>query len=432
MRTATIFLLQFRVVSMLFPKMVRVRQHFERPQVDDVSGSVRAELERLQLGRTIRAGQSVALTAGSRGIANIPLVLRTVTEFLKKLEARPFLIPAMGSHGGGTADGQRELLESYGITEAFVGAPIRASMDVVSLGSSENGYPVVIDRHAAEADHIGVIGRIKPHTGYHGTVESGLLKMMMIGLGKHAGAEVYHRIMLDEPFEKVVRSVGRTIRAQAPIAFGLAIVENAYEETARVEGVRPDDFEDREQELLVLAKRWMARLPFSKADLLIIDEIGKDISGSGMDTNIVGRKRAFRMQPMTEGQPQMRNIFVRGLSERTHGNAAGIGVADFTTTRLVRSMNYRATVINCLTAGYPEGANLPVHFETDREVIEAALAIIGNRPPEGAHIMRIRNTLAIEELDVSVPCLEKGKRCSEFSAIGQARDLEFDSRGDLR
>ena len=417
---------------MLFPKMVRVRQHFERPRVPDVAGSIRSELERLQLGRTIRAGQSVALTAGSRGIANIPLVLRTVAEFLKKLEARPFLIPAMGSHGGGTADGQRQVLESYGITEEFVGAPIRASMEVVSLGSSENGYPVVIDRHAAEADHIGVIGRVKPHTGYHGTVESGLLKMMMIGLGKHAGAEVYHRIMLDEPFEKVVRSVSRTIRAKAPIAFGLAIVENAYEETARVEGVRPEDFEDREKELLVLAKQWLARLPFSKADLLIIDEIGKDISGSGMDTNIVGRKRAFRMQPMTDGQPQMRNIFVRGLSERTHGNAAGIGVADFTTTRLVRAMNYRATVINCLTAGYPEGANLPVHFETDREVIEAALAIIGNRPPEKAHVMRIRNTLAVEEVEVSVPCLEKGKRCSEFSTIGQARDLEFDSRGDLK
>jgi Lactate racemase N-terminal domain len=417
---------------MLFPKMVRVRQHFERPRVDHVAGSVRSELERLQLGRTIRAGQSVALTAGSRGIANIPLVLRTIAEFLKKLGARPFLIPAMGSHGGGTADGQRQVLESYGITEEFVGAPIRASMEVVSLGSSEDAYPVVIDRHAAEADHIGVIGRVKPHTGYHGAVESGLLKMMMIGLGKHAGAEVYHRIMLDEPFEKVVRSVSRTIRAKAPIAFGLAIVENAYEETARVEGVRPGDFEEREKELLVLAKQWLARLPFSKADLLIIDEIGKDISGSGMDTNIVGRKRAFRMQPMTEGQPQMRNIFVRGLSDRTHGNAAGIGVADFTTTRLVRSMNYRATVINCLTAGYPEGANLPVHFETDREVIEAALGIIGNRPPEKAHIMRIRNTLAVEELDVSVPCLEKGKRCSEFSTIGQAQDLEFDSRGDLK
>ncbi len=197
---------------MLFPKMVRVRQHFERPRVEDVAGTVRSELERLGLARTIRPGHSVALTAGSRGIANIPIVLRAVADFLKSLEARPFLVPAMGSHGGGTAEGQRRVLESYGITEEFVGAPIRASMEVVSLGTSADGYPVVIDRFASEADHIGVIGRVKPHTGYHGAVESGLLKMMMIGLGKHAGAQVCHRIILDEPYEKVVRSVSRTIR----------------------------------------------------------------------------------------------------------------------------------------------------------------------------------------------------------------------------
>jgi Lactate racemase N-terminal domain len=416
---------------MLFPKMVRVRQHFERPRVEDVAGTVRSELERLGLARTIRPGHSVALTAGSRGIANIPVVLRAVADFLKRLEARPFLVPAMGSHGAGTAEGQRQVLESYGITEEFVGVPIRASMEVVSLGASADGYPVVIDRIASEADHIGVIGRVKPHTGYHGTVESGLLKMMMIGLGKHAGAQVCHRIILDEPYEKVVRSVSRTMRARAPIAFGLALVENAYEETARIEGVRPEDFEKREEELLTLAKRWMARLPFANADLLIIDEIGKNISGSGMDTNIVGRKRAFRLQPMADGQPQMRHIFVRGLSDRTHGNAAGIGLADFTTTRLVQSMDYRATVVNCLTAGHPEGSNLPVHFETDREAIEAALVIIGNRLPEQAHIMRIRNTLAVEEVDVSVPCLEVGKRRSESSAIGSARDLEFDSHQNL-
>jgi len=305
-------------------------------------------------------------------------------------------------------------------------------MEVVSLGKSAEGYPVVLDRHAAEADHIGVVARVKPHTNYNGAVESGLLKMMMIGLGKHAGALTAHRTLLDEPYEKVVRSVSRTVRQRAPVAFGLALVENAYEETARVEGVRPEKFEDREEQLLVLAKRWLARLPYHKADLLIIDEIGKDISGSGMDTNVVGRKRAFRMQPLTDGQPTMRLIFVRGLSERTHGNAAGLGAADFTTTRLVRSMNYQATVINCLTAGYPEGANLPVHFETDREVIEAALAIIGNRPAEAAHVMRIRNTLAIEEVDVSEPCLREGKRETEFSVLGEPQEMSFDSQGNLK
>ena len=294
---------------MPYPKLLRVRQKFERPRVEDAATAVRAELERIELGRTIRPGQSVALTAGSRGIANIPLVLRTVAAFLKGLGARPFLVPAMGSHGGGTAEGQRHLIESYGITEEYVGAPIKASMDVVSLGSTAEGFPVVLDKHAAAADHIGVVARVKPHTGYHGPIESGLMKMMMIGLGKHAGALTYHRILLEQPFDQVVRSVGRTMVAKAPITFGLALVENAYDETARIEAVRPAHFEPREEALLVLARQWLAKLPYRDADLLIVDEIGKDISGSGMDTNVVGRKRAFRLQPSGQDQPTMRLIF---------------------------------------------------------------------------------------------------------------------------
>src|SRR5437762_13665723 len=209
--------------------------------------------------------------------------------------------------------------------------------------------------------------------------------MMMIGLGKHVGALAYHRIVLEHPFDAVVRSVGRVMRARAPIGFGLALVENAYDETAVVEAAAPDEFEPAEERLLREARRLLPRLPWREADLLIIDEIGKEISGSGMDTNVVGRKRAFpRKEP--EGQPQMRFVFVRGLSAHTHGNAAGIGLADFTTTRLVRAMNYQATVLNCLTSGCPEGANLPVHFDSDREVIDAALAILGTRAPQDARI----------------------------------------------
>jgi Lactate racemase N-terminal domain len=414
-----------------YPKLHRVRQKFERRRVEDVPGAVRHALERLELGRTIRPGQAVALTAGSRGIAHIPLILKTTVEFLRHLGAKPFLVPTMGSHGGGSAEGQRKVLESYGITEAFVGAPIRASMEVVSLGSTDEGFPVVLDRHASEADHIGVIGRIKPHTGYHGPIESGLLKMMMIGLGKHAGALAYHRVLLEFPYDQVVRSVGRLIRAKAAIAFGLGIVENAYDETALIEGVLPADFERREEELLVFAKKWLAKLPFQKADLLIIDEIGKDVSGSGMDTNVVGRKRAFRNDNSVTNQPEMFRIFIRGLSAKTHGNAAGIGLADFTSARLVKGMNYQATIINCLTAGYPEGANIPVYFETDREVIDAALAIIGTRQPEEARIQRIRNTLLLEEVEVSEPCLEDPSKATEFTVLGSARPLVFDDRGNL-
>jgi hypothetical protein len=255
--------------------------------------------------------------------------------------------------------------------------------------------------------------------------------MMMIGLGKHAGALAYHRVLLEFPYDQVVRSVGRLIRSKAAIAFGLGIVENAYDETALVEGVLPAEFERREEELLLLAKKWLARLPFRKADLLIIDEIGKDISGSGMDTNVVGRKRAFRYDNSVTDQPQMFRIFVRGLSARTHGNAAGIGLADFTSTRLVKGMNYQATIINCLTAGYPEGANLPVYFETDREVIDAALAIIGMRQPEEARIQRIRNTLLLDEVEVSEPCLEEPNKATDFTVLGPARPLVFDAQGNL-
>jgi hypothetical protein len=411
--------------------MLRIRQQFERPRVEDIAATVRTELEKLDLTRAIRPGQTVALTSGSRGIANIPLVLRSVAEHLKKLGAKPFLVPAMGSHAGGTADGQRRLLESYGVTEEFVGVPIRASMDVVSLGTTAEGYPVVLDRFASEADHIGVIARIKAHTDYHGPVESGLLKMTMIGLGKHAGARAYHRILLEQPYDRVVRSVSRIIRDGAPIAFGLGLVENAYEETALIRAVLPHEFEPREEEMLVLAKRWMARLPYRAADFLIVDEIGKDISGSGMDTNVIGRKRAFRRTPPPEAQPEMRQIFVRGLSERTHGNAAGIGMANFTTTRLIQSMDYRATVINCLTAGYPEGASLPVHFETDREAVDAALAIIGTRLPDAAQVIHIRNTLYLEVMEVSEPCLAEPASAVPFVVEQPASEFAFDSKGNL-
>jgi hypothetical protein len=409
---------------------VRLRQTFPRPRVDNIPATVRSTLEKLWLGGTIKPGQTVALTAGSRGIANIPLVLKSAAQHLRDLGARPFLVPTMGSHGGGTAEGQREVLESYGITEEFVGVPIRASMEVTSLGKTAEGWPVYLDKIASEADHIGVVARVKPHTSYHGPVESGLMKMMMIGLGKHVGAAMYHRILLEQPYDPVVRAVGRHMRAKAPIAFGVGIVENGFDETALIEAMLPADFEPVEERLLVKAKEWLARLPFHSADLLIIDEIGKEISGSGMDTNVVGRKRAFKSKP-PENQPEMRFIFIRGLSAHTHGNAAGLGFADFTTARLVEAMNYRATVINCVTSGYPEGANLPVHYDTDREVLDAALSINGTRAPEQARIMHIRNTLTLHEVEVSEPCMAELKPMTTFEVMRGPYDLTFDAAGNL-
>lgn len=415
---------------MQYPKMITLRQEFERPRVDDIPQAVRQTLERLELSQCIRPGQTVALTAGSRGIANIARILRETVRFLRQLGAEPFIVPAMGSHGGATAEGQRQVLESYGITEEFVEAPIRATMEVVSLGKTPEGFPVVLDRFAAEADHIGVVGRVKPHTAYHGPIESGLLKMLMIGLGKHVGATRYHRILLQQPYDRVVRSVARHILAHKSIPFGLAIVENAYDETALLEAIPPDQFESREEQLLQLARQWLPRLPWDQADLLIVDEIGKEISGSGMDTNVVGRKRALQASGKIP-QPQMRLIFVRDLSEKTHGNATGIGLADFTTTRLVRNMDYRATVINCLTAGYPNGAFIPVYFDTDREVLDAAFSIVAPDNPADARVLRIRNTLQLEIVEASEACWQNGPPQTRCTPLGTAHQLQFDSAGNL-
>jgi hypothetical protein len=304
-------------------------------------------------------------------------------------------------------------------------------MDTVQVGATGEGYPVLLDRHARSADHIGVVARIKPHTAYHGPIESGLCKMMLIGLGKHAGALLYHRVLIEQPYDKVVRSVARTMLANAAIGFGLGIVENGYDETAMIEGVQPEDFIPREEALLVEARRLLPKLPVLKADILVIDRIGKDVSGSGMDTNVVGRKRAFRGQPSPPGIPNVRLIHVRGLTEHTHGNAAGIGLSDFTLTGVIKAMNYKSTVINCLTAGYPEGAFLPVQFDTDREVLDAALAIIGTRAPEEARLLRIQDTLHLDELEVSEAILNDPEPQTSFTALGQPRPMTFDVSGSL-
>ncbi len=414
---------------MLLPRLVRLRQSFSGPKIDDVPTAVHDALAKLDLGTAIRPGQSVALTAGSRGIANIPVILRSTVRFLRELRAEPFIVPAMGTHGGCTADGQSRVLESYGITAEFCEAPIHSSMETVEIGKTPEGWPVYLDRHASRADHIGVVARVKPHTNYSGAIESGWLKMMAIGLGKREGAAWYHRVFLDRTYDGVVRSVSRVVRQRAPIRFGLATIENGYEQTALIEAAAPADFEPVEERLLVKAKEWLARLPFTQADLLIIDEIGKEISGSGLDTNVAGRKRALRADSL-DGQPNMRFIFVRGLSQHTHGNAAGIGFADFTTTRLIKSMNYADTRVNCVTSGFPAGANLPPHYDQDRQAIEAALGILGLREPEDARIIRIKNTLDLEYVEVSEPCLKELEPKSKFEVLG-TKDWEFNADGNL-
>jgi nickel-dependent lactate racemase len=383
-----------------YPRFFRVRQKFDGPRVDDVAGTVAAELARLRLNERVKPGQTVAITAGSRGIANIAVIIQAAVRYFQKLDARPFIVPAMGSHGGGTAEGQRGILAGYGITEESMGCPIKASMETIIVCQTAEGFPVHFDRHASEADHVLVAGRVKPHTDFIGDVESGLMKMMLIGLGKHEGAKIYHRAILDFSFPQIVRSVAHKVMERCHILAGLAIIENGYDQTAQITAVAADELEVRERELLTLARQWMPKLPFPLVDILLIDELGKNISGSGIDTNVVGRKREYHRAAEDEF-PKVKRIAVRGLTEETHGNASGIGLIELCTTRLLEQVDHRITRINCLTSGNVAACMLPVNFDTDREIIDAALPTIGLTEPPDAKILWIHNTLDLAEVECS-------------------------------
>jgi hypothetical protein len=410
--------------------MFRVRQTFEAPRVADVPGEVEAQLTQLGLGTKVRPGQSVAIGAGSRGIANIHLIIRAIVAHLRQLGAAPFIVPAMGSHAGGTADGQRALIESYGITEAFCGCPIRSSMDTVIVCQAAEGFPVHFDRHASGADHVVVCGRIKPHTNFVGDIESGLMKMLLIGLGKHCGATVYHRAIKDYSFGQIVRSVAREVLATCRILAGIAVVENARDETACIAAVRPEEFEQREKELLRLAKQWLPRLPFATADLLLIDEIGKEISGTGMDTNVVGRKFGVH-EPAPDEEPKIRQIAIRSLSAATHGNATGLGLAEYCRSRVLRQRDDGLTRLNCLTGGHCFAAMTPLDYQTDREILDVAFSQIGLTEPPDAKVLWIHNTLSLTEVECSAAYLVAARTRSDLTIVRQPRPLPLAADGNL-
>jgi len=415
---------------MTYPQVFRLRQKLVSPRVEDVPGTVHAELARLDLGRKVQPGQTVAITVGSRGVANVAPILRAVVDHLKGLGANPFLVPAMGSHGGATAEGQRAVIESYGVTEQSIGCPIRASMDTVVVCRTAEGFPVHFDRHAFEADHVLVCNRIKPHTRFVGDIESGLMKMLLIGLGKCEGATVYHRAIQDYSFAQIIRSVAGEVLRQCHILAGLAIVENALDQTARIEAVLPEHFESREKELLALAKQWMPRLPFGHVDILLIDEIGKDISGTGLDTNVVGRK--FDDHKAVEGElPKVRVIAIRGLTEATHGNAVGLGIAEFCRSRIVREMDVYATRINAIISGHLAAGMLPMDYETDKEILDLALTTIGLTEPPDARLAWIRSTLHLVELECSAAYLEEARSREDLEILTPLRDLPLDAAGNL-
>ena len=415
---------------MSFPKMLRIRQHFDAPTVEDIPAAVSEEITRLNLSARVKPGQSVAVSVGSRGINNIALITKSLVEELKALGLEPFLVTAMGSHGGGIAEAQREIIEGYGVTEEYVGAPIKASMETVQVGQTEDGVPVFFDKYAFEADHVAVVGRIKPHTDFVGEIESGLHKMMLIGLGKHKGAALYHQAIVHYSFDRIIRSVGQQVIDQCGVLLGLGIVENQYDQTALLKGVAPEELVEREKELLVLAKKWMPRLPFDHVDLLIVDEIGKNISGAGMDTNVVGRK--FHDNHAAEKEyPKVTRILVRGLTPETHGNASGIGTAEYAHRRAVEEMDREITYINCMTGNHPSGAHIPLYFDTDQICIEKALQTVGLREPGEERIMRIHNTLDLGELLVSEAYRAEVEAREDLSIVEEAAPMPFDTSGDL-
>lgn len=416
---------------MRLPRLLRIRQQFDVPRLEDIVAETQQQMAGLSLKNRVRSGESVAITAGSRGIANIHLITREIARHFRELGAVPFIVPSMGSHGGGTADGQRSILADYGITEEFVGAEIRSSMETVVVDNTPQGIPVHFDKQAFQADHVFVCGRVKPHTGFAGDIESGLHKMMLIGLGKQAGAYVYHRAIQKYSFAEIIHAVADVVLHKCGVIGGLGIVENAYDQTALLEAVLPQDFLEREKELLRLSKQWMPRLPFDETDLLIVDKIGKNISGTGMDTNIIGRKFVGTFSHLGTDDVACKRVLVRALTEESHGNACGIGLADFTTQQCAEQIDQQQTRMNCITAGHPEVGAMPLTYPCDQEAVQAALQTIGMVEPPQARVMHIADTLQLSELRVSEAYADAIAERDDLSIIEGPLEMDFDSTGQL-
>ena len=413
---------------MSLPLMYRIRQSFNDSRVDDLSETLRAELNKLSLTQ-VKPGHRVAIAAGSRGIANIADILRAIVEYFQSHHAEPFIFPAMGSHGGATPEGQILVLEQLGVTESYVKAPILSSMEVEQISKTEDGVPVYIDKKALSADHIFVVNRIKSHTKFKASIESGLMKMMAIGMGKQKGAEFYHKAAIQYTFPKIIVDAGRQVIKRAPILCGLAIVENGYGETAKIAALRPESIEREEEDLLKLSKKMMAKLPFNEIDLLIVDEMGKDISGVGIDPNITGRNRDLLgvfPHPTT-----VKRLFVRDLTAKSKGNAVGIGLADITTQRLVDKIDHHATYINCITGISPEKAAIPMYVANDRKAIEIALGSVGLISSNKSKIIRIKNTLELDVVEVSEAYAKEFHQRTDLEILDGPRSMIFNNENNL-
>lgn len=404
---------------MPLPRMARVRQQLPDEHVPDVAGAVRAALVQGRLSSRVSPGQRIAITAGSRGIANIATVIKTVVGELRAAGAEPFVVPAMGSHGGATVAGQRAVLAEYGITEAEVGAPVLATMDTTTVGHLDDGTPCYMDRHAWEADGVVVVGRVKAHTAFRSDIESGLCKMLAIGLGKQRGAETNHARGLKE----TIPAVASVLLASGKVLMGLGLVENAYHKLHTIRPAAPEQFHDTDRSLLVLANSLLPRVPFDELHLLIVDELGKNLSGSGMDYNVVGMWRRIG----GEKRPNFQRIAVLNITPQSEGNGLGVGIADFTTRRVFEQLDLQKTYMNGLTAGAYDAIKIPVVMASDREACEAALKAANPSGP--LRVAWIKNTLELQELLVSEALLPEVAEMPTLVVDGPPADLASDGTG---
>ena len=410
-----------------FPPMLRVRQKFNPSRLQDVEGSLLAQIRNLGPQLPLKPGQSVALACPSRGLADYSLIVKSVVSGLRELKLEPFIIPAMGSHGAATAKSQEKVLFDLGITESAVGAPIRSNLDVVALGETREGIPVNIDRLAYEADHIVPINRIKEHTAFEADIQSGLMKIMVIGLGKTEGAKRYHHAMGSYGYHAVIIAGARVVLQKSNILFGVGSIENAYHQVADVGVFRKDEIEDREREFLAKYKAIKASLPFKFAHVLMIEEVGKEIAGHSFDTKVVGRIGHY-LGPDPE-IPNIKRIMVSDLTDATKGNAAGVSTADVITRRLFDKIDYQATSINCIVSGRIEIAKTPLIMENDRDALTVCMMTVGLTPYAEQKIMRIKNTLYLDEVDVSQAYSEELEDRSDLEIIEPARHLVMDRDG---
>jgi hypothetical protein len=415
---------------MKLSRVVPVLQRFPSRKIHDVGAAVREELAASKTGAELKAGSRVAIGAGSRGVSNIATIVRATVAHFREIGMQPFVIPAMGSHGGGTAQGQLDVLAHYGVTEADVGCPIVSCLDVVTLGSTPEGIETYIDRKGFESDGVFLINRVKWHTTFDAPIESGLMKMAAIGLGKLQGATNYHRCGVRLGLGPVIRAAGRHVIASGKVLGGLAVLEDAHHDTAKLAAVRAAQLEEEEEKLLALTRSWMARILFDEVDILMVEEMGKHISGVGMDSKVINRHPWGGVNPWSWA-PRITRIYVRDLSPLSYGNAMGIGLADMIAERLHEKIDWQSTKVNALAASNLFAVRTPLRARTDEEALRLLSATVGRADASEVTCVWIRNTLELSRIVVSENLLPAMRGRTDMEVIGPAVDWEFDGEGNL-